>query len=92
MHSENQQAHPAKYKIKAASNYRVYKTYEVDDYLIAEALVHVLAHRIRPGLQKDEELVISVFDNKITEGSNLVAQYQKTRTSEGFKSFVSVTL
>lgn len=81
-----------RYKIKAATTGGFCRVANTNDYAMGESWMHVMARALRSEAKPGEDIVITMFDMTIQREANIVAQYEKTRYSHRFKSFVSDTI
>ena len=81
-----------KYKIKAVTTGGFCSVVHTNDYALGESWMHVAARELRSIAKPDEDIVITMFDMTIQCGANIVAQYERTKHTHGFKSFVSDTI
>ena len=79
------------YKIRVETTSGFTRIVRTNDCLFGITWIKVMADALKSTAQPDDEIIISMFDMTIERGSNLVAQFQRTKWEESFKSFVSDT-
>lgn len=88
---KNQTQKPAyRFMIKAVST-NFSRVVHTDDYSLGEAWIHVMARGLKAVASPDDTIVITMFDVTVDQGPNIIAQYEKLKGQEGFKSFVPDT-